>query len=217
MTSTAFAQATRTVGTVRAATAADNDAVSSVLALAFAADPVFAWVTPDAVRRAGMLPDFFTLFAAAYEPLGAGQVIDGSEGTVGAALWAPPGQQAIGEEDADEVAGRIEVMAGPDTGRMFEVMGLLEEHHPDAACYYLNLLGVDPARHGGGLGSTLLDAGLARCDREGQPAYLEATSVDNRRLYARHGFEVIGEITLPDGPSLWPMWREPVRWGRALD
>ena len=217
MTSTAFATSTRTVGTVRTATAADDAAVSTVLARAFFDDPVFAWVTPDAARRAGMLPDFFALFAAAYEPLGASQVIDGSDGidgsdrTVGAALWAAPGQAAIGDEDAEEFAGRIEAMSGADAGRMFEVMGLLEENHPDVACYYLNLLGVDPARHGGGLGSTLLAAGLARCDLEGQPAYLEATSSLNRRLYARHDFEVVGEIALPDGPALWPMWREPRR------
>jgi hypothetical protein len=26
-------------------------------------------------------------------------------------------------------------------------------------------------------------------------------------LYRRHGFEQTGEIPLPDGPSLYPMWR----------
>jgi hypothetical protein len=45
------------------------------------------------------------------------------------------------------------------------------------------------------------------------PAYLEATSEINKRLYLRHGFETIGEIRLPSGPSMWPMWREP----RELD
>ncbi|TVP75518.1 MAG: GNAT family N-acetyltransferase, partial [Nitriliruptor sp.] len=46
------------------------------------------------------------------------------------------------------------------------------------------------------------------CDSERIPAYLESTSRRNRELYLRHGFEVIGEIRLPDGPSIWPMWRE---------
>jgi len=50
---------------------------------------------------------------------------------------------------------------------------------------------------------------LDRCDREGRPAYLEATNEGNQRLYLRHGFEVTAEITLPDGPTMWPMWREP--------
>ncbi len=50
---------------------------------------------------------------------------------------------------------------------------------------------------------------LETCDERGLPAYLEATSERNKQLYQRHGFEVVGEITLRDGPSLWPMWREP--------
>ena len=41
------------------------------------------------------------------------------------------------------------------------------------------------------------------------PAYLEATSERNKQLYLRHGFEVTGEIKLPDGPRMWPMWRTP--------
>jgi hypothetical protein len=45
--------------------------------------------------------------------------------------------------------------------------------------------------------------------RHGVPAYLEATSEHNRRLYARHGFEVVGELSADGSPSLWLMWREP--------
>ncbi|MGB0096249.1 MAG: GNAT family N-acetyltransferase, partial [Solirubrobacteraceae bacterium] len=61
-----------------------------------------------------------------------------------------------------------------------------------------------------GIGSALMKPMLDRCDRDGMPAYLEATSERNRRLYLRHGFDVTGEIRLPDGPSMWPMWREPI-------
>jgi hypothetical protein len=50
---------------------------------------------------------------------------------------------------------------------------------------------------------------LELCDERGLPAYLEATSDRGTQLYRRHGFEVVDEIALPDGPSLWPMWREP--------
>jgi hypothetical protein len=35
------------------------------------------------------------------------------------------------------------------------------------------------------------------------------TSEHNRRLYGRHGFEVVGELSADGSPSLWPMWREP--------
>src|SRR5205809_572948 len=75
---------------------------------------------------------------------------------------------------------------------------------------YLFLLGARPRWQSRGLGSALLRTVLEQCDREGTPAYLEASSPDNRRLYLRHGFEVTGEIALPDGPSMWPMWRAPL-------
>jgi hypothetical protein len=51
---------------------------------------------------------------------------------------------------------------------------------------------------------------LDRCDAEHAPAYLESSNPDNIPYYQRFGFEITGEITLPDGgPSMWPMWRQP--------
>ena len=51
---------------------------------------------------------------------------------------------------------------------------------------------------------------LARCDRHGLPAYLDATTPRNRALYERCGFTVTEEFTLGKGsPPLWRMWRLP--------
>jgi hypothetical protein len=50
---------------------------------------------------------------------------------------------------------------------------------------------------------------LARCDRDGIPAYLEATSAQSRRLFERHGFVATGTITPNGGPTLTAMWRDP--------
>ena len=51
---------------------------------------------------------------------------------------------------------------------------------------------------------------LDRCDAEHAPAYLESSNPDNVPYYQRFGFEVTGEITLPNGgPTLIPMWRAP--------
>ncbi len=69
---------------------------------------------------------------------------------------------------------------------------------------------MQPDDQGRGIGSALLRPVLTRCDREGVPAYLEASSERNRALYARHGFEVVERIELPGGgPPMWRMWREP--------
>jgi len=86
-------------------------------------------------------------------------------------------------------------------------MELLSETHPHEPCWYLNFIGVAPDHQGRERGSALLRAALDRADRDGVRAYLGATSEQNRRLYEGHGFVATAELRLPDGPSLWAMWR----------
>ena len=62
----------------------------------------------------------------------------------------------------------------------------------------------------GGFGQALMRSRLDRCDAEHAPAYLESSNPDNVPYYQRFGFEITGEIQVPDGgPSLIPMWRQP--------
>ena len=93
-----------------------------------------------------------------------------------------------------------------DVGGVFEQM---EELHPVDDHWYLPLIGVDSVAQGRGLGSALLRNRLETCDRDGLPAYLEATTPRNRELYARHGFNVVGTIQAGTSPPLWAMFREP--------
>lgn len=53
---------------------------------------------------------------------------------------------------------------------------------------YLRILAIDPAYQRRGVGSLLLDQGMAIADRCGIQSYLEATTV-GRPLYARYGYE----------------------------
>jgi ribosomal protein S18 acetylase RimI-like enzyme len=81
--------------------------------------------------------------------------------------------------------------------------------HPPEPHWYIPLIGVDPVFQGQGFGTQLMQRGLAACDRDHQPAYLEATSHVNRQFYERHGFRVLGEIRSADSPPMFPMLREP--------
>ena len=81
-------------------------------------------------------------------------------------------------------------------------------YHPREPHWYLPLIGVDPFQQGSGLGSALMRHALARCDREGKPAFLESSNPKNVSLYERNGFEMLGRIQVGASPILFPMLRK---------
>ena len=183
----------------------DAKRLAVALALAFYDDPVFRWFSPDDRRREGMLPHFFDVFVEAYLSHGETYTDDGA---AGAALWATPSADPLSGDP--RYAERLEEIAGIDAPRLFAVVELLEANTPQQPHYHLQFLGVRPEQQGGGLGGALMAPILERCDRDGVPAYLEATSDRNRALYERYGFLASGAIPLSGGPALWRMWRDPV-------
>ena len=64
------------------------------------------------------------------------------------------------------------------------------EHVPVEA-WYLSILGVSPERHGSGLGSQLVRAGLRRVDVGRRPAYVETFNPRSVPFYERHGFATV--------------------------
>ena len=75
--------------------------------------------------------------------------------------------------------------------------------------YYVRDIGVYPDMQGNGLGGALLRPTLERCDREGLPAYLEASSERSAALYERLGFRHTKELRVGGSPPLWLMIRPP--------
>ena len=193
--------------TVRKATPDDLPEISSALSKAFFDDPLTSWALPDDDRRQRLLPEFFALFTRAF--LRHDQSYTTAGDVVAAALWAPPGAVPVSGEDAEELGQRIAELAGPDAPRFLGVNKLFDDHHPRGSYWYLQFLGVAPGWQGRGIGSALMAPVLERCDREGVPAYLDATSERNKRLYERHGFQAEEPFAPPGGPPLWPMWRQP--------
>ncbi|MDQ0466581.1 ribosomal protein S18 acetylase RimI-like enzyme [Caulobacter ginsengisoli] len=183
-----------------------SDSVLNTLMLAFASDPCMRWT----FRR----PD---VFLAAFKPfvtqMGVGMTHEGlylAEDGAAAALWLPPGV----DQDGEAIGAVIERFAAdhptPEVGA--QIGAEMRTFHPHEPHWYLSMLGVDPARQGRGLGSALLKAGLARCDADGLPAYLESSNPKNVPLYERFGFEALGRIAPGDFPGLIPMLR-PARAG----
>jgi len=78
--------------------------------------------------------------------------------------------------------------------------------HPVEPHWYLSVLGVDPDRWRGGVGSALLSRWLRRVDADNAPSYLETDREENVGFYRRAGFEVVSQLLIANVP-IWRMWR----------
>ena len=195
----------------RAATRADIGDLSQTLARAFADDPVMKWMIPDDQVRRRRLPRLFAALTK-YQHLDHGgvEIASSADGIGAAALWDPPGrwQQTRGDELR---TGPIMLWTlGTAVLRGQAAAELMKKHHPEEPHWYLAVIGSDPTVRGGGFGQALMRSRLDRVDAEHAPAYLESSNPANVPYYERFGFEVTGEMVLPNGgPSLIPMWRQP--------
>jgi GNAT superfamily N-acetyltransferase len=171
--------------------------------MAFGSDPVARWAWPDPLQYMNTFMPLVTLFGGKAYDHGSAYVVGDF---LGVAHWLPPGVQP----DEGPIGELFEQsMVDPKLGEVLSLFEQMAGFHPNGPHWYLPLIGVDPMFQGRGYGSRLLQHALTVCDRDHQPAYLEASSPANRSLYERHGFLVLGEIRSGDSPPLFPMLREP--------
>ncbi|MFF8937174.1 GNAT family N-acetyltransferase [Streptomyces paradoxus] len=192
---------------IRTAGEGDRELIVRLLDEAFQDDPVSGWVFPGADDRRAKHPRLMAAFTDIVLAVGR---IDVTEDGSACALWLPvPADE--GHDAEDEGPAQVREAVDPDNERVERVGRLTAAIHPTGRAHeYLWMIGVAPGRQGEGLGTALIETVLDRCDREGLPAYLEASNARSRDLYGRLGFEPAGPaLDLPDGPSMWPMWREP--------
>ena len=188
---------------VHSATERDRHMVIGVITLAFASDPMARWAFPDPATYLAVMPHVAAAFGGNGFPHGAAHLIDGG---MGAAMWLPPG---VAPDDERLMSLTNENVPKDRLADMTQVFEQMDRFHPTDPCWYLPLIGVDPAHQGRGCGSALLRYALARCDRDGVAAYLESSNPRNVSLYLRHGFEIIGNIQVGSSPALVPMLRRP--------
>ncbi len=184
----------------------DTVTVAATVAAAFFNDPVTEWLLPDEQRRQQLVQPLFELYVTPY--VRQGETYLTADGN-GAVVWLPPGAQLLTAEEEETFGAALEALVGPDVERFAQLAETFERYHPAQPLYYCQFLATVPAWQGRGIGSAFLHDMLERADREHIPAYHEATSPRNRALYERHGYVTQGEFTLPDGPPLWRMWRDP--------
>jgi len=187
----------------------DTTEITELVAAAMWDGPVARWLHPDPVVRRAESPRYIEIFvehAVRYGEVYA--TADSDTGRLsGVALWFPLTTLIPPPVEYEQ---RLKEVTGPAFDRACELDAAMDAHHPLAPHHYLAYLAVHPESQSRGLGSALLDRHHARLDAAGLPAYLEANHPRNRDLYQRHGYQVRSVIDLPDGPSLWTMWRSPM-------
>jgi len=196
----------------RTASRDDHPELAAMLVRSFQSDPFHGWLFPDDAVRSSKQRRLFERLLAIYGRHG---VVHTTEDRSGVAMWDPPREGGPGlAELAGFVFGVLPVF-GWRAFAVAEGMAPLAGLHPDEPHWYLSVLGSDPARQRSGVGSALLRPVLARCDRDGLPACLESSRIENVPYYERFGFEVVAPLPMPrGGPSLYRMKREPRRPAR---
>lgn len=194
---------------IRTAGEADREAIAALLDKVFLDDPVSVWVFPEDEDRHAKHPLLMGAFLDIVLAEGRVDVIDDGSAC---ALWlsVPAHGPEGAEEEPDDGHAALREAIDPGNERIEQISRITAEAHPEGSAHeYLWLIAVAPGRQSQGLGTALIESVLERCDREGLPAYLEASNERSRDLYERLGFAVISPVRLPDGPEMWPMWRDP--------
>jgi ribosomal protein S18 acetylase RimI-like enzyme len=194
-------------GTVaRTAVWSDAPRISETLARAFFDDPLICFILNDERVRPVRMPRLFRLLFKLGLPYGACDVTGDYEAV---ALWRPPGKWHIPFYQYITNGHAFLGVFGPGRGlRVMSIMDTIESRHPKEPHYYLQVVGTDPAKQGKGYGGVVMRRQLAVADQARMPCYLESSKETNIPIYQSFGFEVTGEIKLPGGPTLWPMWRK---------
>jgi GNAT superfamily N-acetyltransferase len=183
--------------------------LAGLVAAAFHPLDAARWQIGDDDLRRAVFPGIFQAYAAQASEAG---VVEVTADRAGAALWLF--EDGRPQPAPERPAPHASAMLGLWAERVYEFDLLLHRALPAAGrpFEHLAILAVLPGRQGKGTGTALLEHRLEHLDRAQTPAYLEASGEDTRGFYLRHGFVDHGDpIRLPDGPLMWPMWREPAQ------
>ena len=217
----------RTPVALRPGRPGDLDAVAALLTGAFADDPVVRviiaaapdpLVALDHLHRVTLGSEYLVMSGESSANGIPGDAVvdlavDGDGRVLGAALWdridrAP---KTPADLEGDGAGGGIDLaLLGDAWGLLTRDTAACLAERPARPHWYLYLLAV--GARGMGIGSALLDHGLARADASGLPAHLEATSEGAARLYERHGFRTTATIA-PGAPL--PSYRAMTREASA--
>ena len=195
----------------RAATAADVDAVTETVRLAFLDDPTWAPALAGVEGRTDHLGPYWRFYVEGALRYGTVRLVGHADAV---AVWIPPDGVELSPDQEEGIEALVRSSLAPDrAAALFELWERFATARPtDRPHAYLSLLATHPDHRGRGIGQQLLAEGIAEWDAEGVPSYLESSNPANDHRYQRAGYERIGRFTsvLDDAP-VTTMWRPAAR------
>jgi GNAT superfamily N-acetyltransferase len=187
---------------IRTAGRDDLECLTSLLAEAFHADPLWRWAFPDEGLTEWWR--FYIASALRYPNVSI------ADDFAAASIWIPPGGTELTAEEEAQLEPILRELIGDRTPDVLTLLERFDAAHPTAEPhYYLSLLGTADAYRGRGIGMALLADNLRAIDEQAMPAYLESSNPANNRRYEAAGFAWRGEFTTPDGTrTVATMWRD---------
>lgn len=167
------------------------DAATETFAKAFFDDPLFVYVQPDEHKRMRVLGSQLGVLVKMSLRSG---VIDATPDARGLVAWLRPGEEFTPMGMVRAGALSMPFRSGPSPFIRF--MGVMDESDKaharaiEVPHWYLAGAAVDPDVHGQGIGTAVIEHGLARVDADGLPAYLETSRERNVAYWQRFGFDV---------------------------
>lgn len=192
---------------IRRVLPAEREEVVATVAAAFAEDPAWSFLMPDAYER--LAPHFV---GALFDLRIVGGNVWASDDLATVSMWDGPGGGDSDPQRAEEIWARYSAVAGRRANeRHLAYRKALAAVSPADPHWYLGVLATHPARRQEGLATAVLAPGLGEADREGIACCLETSTTANRRFYERRGFVEQTEVVLPSGPPTWWLRRAPSR------
>lgn len=135
---------------VRRVTENEADRVTELFALAFYDDPTWSWAFPDPDTRIDHHRLWWGLFMDSALPYGCVWMTEDGDA---AALWIPPGEPELSDDDEARVEPLLRELIGSHADDVLTLLDSFESNHPrHEPHYYLSLLGTHPDHRGRGKG-----------------------------------------------------------------
>lgn len=196
--------------------AARLDRLASALQRIFDQDPHFNWLIRQDARRAEALRRLFRLLLGNI-PAARGELwVRGENDAL--LIGFPPGTGRLPlRRQWAFLRAYLPVSGWKDLARRVWGIQKMAWHRPHEPHYYVQVIGVDPAHQGTGLGRALLSQLVSRCDGCGWPLYLETANPRNLGFYEKLGFALNRRYGLPGGLELFGLWRKAAGQGGVME